>query len=102
METETTGTTGRDNDADSPQTYRLICIYHPGKETGHRIRKRSVLAEVQDKEQKAGHMPEQAVPGDRQPQIPVQTANAGQEEPAGSERIAAGCVEAGNRNGDSL
>jgi hypothetical protein len=101
MKTETTGTTDRDNDAASPQTYRLICIHHPGKKTGHRIRKRSRPANVLNEEQKAGHTPGQSVPEDRQLQIPVETGNSGQQDPAGSGLGTTGCVESANRNGDA-
>jgi len=101
MKTETTGTTDRDNDAASPQTYRLVCIHHPGKETAHRTRKRSGPANVLNEEQNAKYISGPSIPEDRQLQIPVETGNTGQQDPAGSGMEAAGCVESSNRHGDS-
>jgi hypothetical protein len=101
MKTERTGATGRDNDAVSPQTYRLVCIHHPGKETGHRTRKRSRPASVLNEEQKAPHTPGPSVPEHRQLLMPAGTGTTGQKDPAGSGRGPDGCAGSANRNGDS-
>jgi hypothetical protein len=52
--TETPETTGRDDNACTPQLYRLICINNPGRTTGRRITGRSKKAVVQKGEHPAG------------------------------------------------
>ncbi|MGA2162476.1 MAG: hypothetical protein ABSG28_09845 [Methanoregula sp.] len=69
MKDDATKTTGRDGNACTPQSYRLICIHNPGKETGRRIKKTSALAVIPGGEPKAGGV----MPG---PEPPVSDGKA--------------------------
>jgi len=78
MRPEAPERTGRDDNASTPQPYRLICIHDPGRTTGRRIRGRSTTAVVQEEEQPAGKK-------NIRPPVPAGNGNPVLQEPAGNE-----------------
>jgi len=82
MKPEAPERTGRDDNASTPQPYRLICIHDPGRTTGRRIRRRSATAVVQEEEQPAGQK-------NIRLSVPPGPGNPVLQEPAGNENIGA-------------